>query len=200
MALLEQGDLDGAVATFKKALRLTPAQPSVQRLLPVAERLLGVLAGDDRPTSVAESCALAALCVVPRRGRYAAAVRLYEQPLAAPHAADRLPRLARYDAARYAARAARGDGADAPPGEGQPAFRAKALTWLRAELAGWRERAGSPYYTERVYAAEQLARWMRDPDLSGVRPGAALPEAERAAWEALWADVLTACALARTPP
>jgi hypothetical protein len=44
----------------------------------------------------------------------------------------------------------------------------------------------------RAVAAKILRHWQANPDLAGVRDAAALaklPEAERAAWTRLWADV-----------
>jgi hypothetical protein len=44
----------------------------------------------------------------------------------------------------------------------------------------------------RSAVAQQLAHWLEDPDLAGVRGPEALaklPEGERAAWQKLWADV-----------
>jgi hypothetical protein len=87
--------------------------------------------------------------------------------------------------------AGRGDGVDAPPDAGdRAALRAKALAWLRADLSARR-------------AADRLSGWLTDPDLAGVRPGLArigLSAAERAAWDALWADVRATLAAVRQPP
>jgi hypothetical protein len=45
---------------------------------------------------------------------------------------------------------------------------------------------------ERAATAKMLRHWQADPDLAGVRDATALaglPEAERADWQRLWADV-----------
>jgi hypothetical protein len=48
-------------------------------------------------------------------------------------------------------------------------------------------------YSTRMFALAALTRWQHtDPDLGGVRAPeglAGLPEAEQAAWRALWAEV-----------
>ena len=88
--------------------------------------------------------------------------------------AEDLAKNHRYNAACCAAlAAARGD-ADAAE------WRARALKWLRADLAA-REKAG---------LVATLEDWKRDPDLAAVRDRLdALPEGEREEWTKLWADV-----------
>jgi hypothetical protein len=71
-------------------------------------------------------------------------------------------------------------------------LRGQALAWLRADLrarAAWVEK-GTPQ--QRAAVVKVLRHWQADPDLAGVRDAAALaglPEAERADWQRLWADV-----------
>jgi hypothetical protein len=38
-------------------------------------------------------------------------------------------------------------------------------------------------------AGQALRHWLKDPDLAGARGPAGLPEAERADWRQLWAEV-----------
>jgi hypothetical protein len=48
-----------------------------------------------------------------------------------------------------------------------------------------------------------MRRWLADPDFAGVRGPEALarlPEAERPAWQQLWADVAATLAAARGKP
>jgi tetratricopeptide (TPR) repeat protein len=212
--LQQKGELEEAVSSYKEALRLDPKQPYAVANLPRAERmrtllprLPGVLAGTDRPATPAEALGFAELCGQPFQGRYAAAARLYEHAFALdPALADVLFTSAgghRYDAACYAARAARGDGVDAPADPaGRAALRAQALSWLRADLAVRQKQAASQAGSERRAAAAALAHWLGDSDLSAVRHPlvlAALPAAEAREWLALWADVRWTLAEAHKP-
>jgi hypothetical protein len=80
-------------------------------------------------------------------------------------------------------------GATPPPAA---AARAGALGWLRDDLSALGKilEGGNPQAHPAV--AQQLAHWKVDTDLAGIRDEpelAKLPEAERAAFRALWADV-----------
>ncbi len=206
------GDLDGAIAEYKAVLRLDPTNanaltnlPQVERMRALLPRLPGVLAGTDRPATPAEAVGFAYLCVQTTHRRYAAAARLLGPVFAAdPKLAADLSTSLRYNAACYAARAARGDGADAPadPAE-RAALRARAVGWLRADLALRQKQATSSSGSERRSAQNALTQWLVDPDLWGVRPGlgrVGMPAAERAECDALWADVRAALADARKSP
>jgi hypothetical protein len=77
------------------------------------------------------------------------------------------------------------------------------LDWLRAELET-RLDLPEPEKTRWLVAGD-LDRWLVDPYFAGVREPdtlARLPEAERQAWQKLWADVEDALARAEgtTPP
>jgi hypothetical protein len=135
---------------------------------------------------------LADLCRLKRL--YSATVRFYAE------AFDADARLARhqYSAACAAALAGCGQGADVPrPSAAERArLRQKALGWLRAELALRASPAKGGTPPDRA-ALQDLRNWQTGPDLAGVRDAAglaALPAAERAAWEKLWADVAAAVA------
>jgi tetratricopeptide (TPR) repeat protein len=143
-----------------------------------------------------------------RQGDHAAAVGVYVTVAlrGMPNwPADMQQRL-RYNAASSAVLAGSGQGRDAPPEADRAMFRHQALSWLRAELAGWRKLAGSDDAAERKKAADALTYWLGDANLAATRPGpiqVQLPAAERAEWDALWADVKAALAEARrssTPP
>jgi tetratricopeptide (TPR) repeat protein len=210
LALAARGDLDGAVAEIQEALRISPKSSfahnylaRVERMRPLLPRLPGVLAGTDWPASPAETAEFAWLCGELFPKRCAAAARLYDLAFAAdPKVASDRAAGHRYNAACCAAQASRGEGADAPAdAPGRAELRAKALGWLRAELALWQKQAAAADAAERKKAAAALSGWPSDPDLSGTRPDrTALPAAERAAWDALWADVLATLAEAETPP
>src|SRR5262249_4698377 len=158
-------------------------------------RLLAqVLRREAEPTTAAEGLELASLCQHPSKRLHAAAARLAADAFAAdPKLAGDLQQQHRYKAARSAALAAAGQGADArpPPDQAVPTLRRQALTWPRADLAdyaGWAK--GDPKQQEAV--RQRLAHWQTEAALASVRDPAALerlPEQERAAWRRLWDDV-----------
>jgi hypothetical protein len=71
-------------------------------------------------------------------------------------------------------------------------LRRQALDWLRADLGAWRSLLAKDAGQNGPVAGRQLQHWQEDADLAGVRGPVALaklPEAERGAWQQLWADV-----------
>ncbi len=111
----------------------------------------------------------------------------------------------RYSAACSAALAGCGKGKDQPPpADAERAkLRGQALTWLRAEFSAKAKvrETGTPGATKDLHGT--LQHWREDPDLSGVRDPEALaklPEAERATWRALWAEVESLEKRLRTTP
>jgi Flp pilus assembly protein TadD len=212
LVLQQKGDLDGAVAAFKRALQIDPKfskalanLPSAERMRQLLARLPAVFAGKDTPKTPAEASEFARLCAQPFQKRYAAAARLFEGAFAGDaKLADDLAAGYRYSAVWSAARAARGDGVDAPanPAE-RAALRGKALAWLQADLAGRKKQAASGNAADRKTAAFMLSHWLADSDLSGVREPKALdslPADEQKQWRKLWAEVKAALAEARKPP
>jgi serine/threonine-protein kinase len=158
----------------------------------ILPELPALLAGRQQPRDNAEWLALLGACQF--EGRHAAAVQLY----AGAFAAD--PKLAedffaaghRYIAARHAALAASGRGADAPQDDkDRSRLRGQALDWLKSELTALGKLAEGP--AEQSLRVRQLLAWWRaDPDLTGVRDNdalAKLPEDERAKWRQLWVEV-----------
>ena len=131
---------------------------------------------------------LALLGVCQFQGLNRAAARLYADAFAAdPKLANDLAAGHRYNAARFAALAASGQGKDAPKLDDpeRTRLRRQALDWLRADLAAW---AGAK---DRALAQRTLRRWQQDADLAGVRAPealAGLARAEREAWGHLWSD------------
>jgi hypothetical protein len=90
--------------------------------------------------------------------------------------------------------AAAGKGEDDPKPDdaARAGWRHRALGWLKAELAAWSELLESGDPPARAAVAPNFRHWRQDPDLAGVRDPdvlAALPEPERADWQALWAQV-----------
>ncbi len=165
------------------------------RLASLSDRLPGILRGDDTPKDTSERLALAQLCYDTQR--FAASARLWSDALSSdPRLADDREAQHRYNAACSAALAGCGLGADDPPPDAsaQAALRRLALDWLESERAAWAHLLESAPAPARDVVSQKLGHWRQDPDLSGVRDAAALsklPEAEREAWRALWADVDT---------
>jgi tetratricopeptide (TPR) repeat protein len=162
------------------------------RLADLDALLPSVLAGAGVPADAGAALGFARVCSLTKR--YAAAVRLSATVMeAAPGAANDPRNSIRYNAARTAALAGCGQGNDAPVDEAERArLRGQALAWLRADLAWWAKAAerGNSKALEAVRVA--LPHWQQDADLAGVRDAAdldKLPEAERADWRKLWADV-----------
>jgi tetratricopeptide (TPR) repeat protein len=97
-----------------------------------------------------------------------------------------------YNAACTSALAGCGQGNDADKLDTaeRSRLRQQSLTWLAAEFATWTKRADTP--AERPKIRQTMQHWQNDTDFAGVRGAeelAKLPEAERAAWQKLWADV-----------
>jgi hypothetical protein len=112
----------------------------------------------------------------------------------------------RYTAAWAAALAGCGKGQDATglDEQSRAAFRHQALGWLRDELEAQRRLLEA--HPERGWGiAGGLQHWLHHPYFAGVREPDALgrlPEAERQAWQKLWADVADTLARAEgtAPP
>jgi hypothetical protein len=120
--------------------------------------------------------------------------RFYAAAFAArPEFADDLRTRERYSAARAAALAAAGRGADADKlGDGERTRLCRqAVTWLTADLAAW-ARLIKDDPRERANARAMLRYWQVDPELSGLRDATALaglPPEERDACRKLWEEV-----------
>jgi serine/threonine protein kinase/tetratricopeptide (TPR) repeat protein len=167
-ALWKQGRNAEAEAECREALRLRPGDPE-------AYFTLGLVLywGGEKP---------------------AAAARFYAEAFAAhPKLADDMRFLNRYNAACSAARAGCGQGQDAAGlDEAERArLRRQALDWLRADLAAWGQFLEKEPDKARPRVQWALRMWQQDTDFAGVRGEALakLPEAERQAWQQLWADV-----------
>jgi serine/threonine-protein kinase len=166
---------------------------AAERQAALARRLPAVLRGDDKPKDAAEGLEFALVAYHARQ--FEASARLYAESFREdPQRAEDMGAKYRYMAAWSAALAAAGEGG-AGPSLDAPArarWRKQALDWLRADLAFGKQLipTGPPVVKEVVNT--RLRRWRAEPDLAGVRDEAALnalPEAERRAWRAFWAEV-----------
>jgi hypothetical protein len=161
-----------------------------QRLLNLEGRLPALLAGDDQPADTAEQLALADFLHSAKK-RYAAAVRYFADAFAADAA---LTTQRACDAACAAVLAASGQGEDASKLDVKQRLRLRqqARQWLRDALQSQTQRLENADAETRTAVWQALQRWQQDAELASVRGEKALaklPEAERAAWRQLWADV-----------
>jgi hypothetical protein len=129
------------------------------------------------------------------KDRRAAIARLYADAFAAdPTLADDEEADYRYRAARAAAVAGRGGGADgAALSEAERThWRKQARQWLRVDLAARIKQLQSSAPAERTRLLKSLIAWRTDPDLAGLREPAALdqlPTGECQECRALWSDI-----------
>jgi tetratricopeptide (TPR) repeat protein len=190
-----RGDLAGSEGWYRKAVAKAPANAYYRQVLDgVARRrarLDDLAAGRADPASVAEAIALAESVVRLPRPRYGLAMHFYRWAFAVePARADQFPHG--YNAACCAARVAAGqDEETAALGVEEWAhLTGLARKWLRADLARLAGLAKDPKRQQEVRA--QLEHWKKDADLASVRDRewlAAMPLADRAAWEAFWHDL-----------
>ena len=71
-------------------------------------------------------------------------------------------------------------------------LRRQALDWLKADLAAYAKLAERDDPAARQTVRERLEHWRQDADLAALRDPVVLtklPDDEREAWRALWADV-----------
>jgi serine/threonine-protein kinase len=203
--LRDQGHFRAALAAIQRGHTLGMSKPRwpyrsadwiqhCQQLVEHDARLPAILDGKDKPRSAAERLALAQLCQRYRQ-RYIASARFYAEAFAEqPHLAQNLRASHRYNAACAAALAASSQGKDADTltAQDRACLRRQALTWLRADLAAWARLVEKSPSQARPQVQRALHHWQKDTDLAGLREQAALanlPQAERAAWSQLWADV-----------
>jgi tetratricopeptide (TPR) repeat protein len=195
MVRKQRGDLEGAERWYRKSLDVDPTRTYYREVLDEVvrqrARLEELAAGRADPASSAEGLEFAELVSRLPRRRYVAAVRLYGWAFAAdPALAGTFPH--RYNAACLALRAAAGQDEEMTTFgvEEWGYLSGLALKWLRAELGRVAANAKDPKRRQEV--REELAHWKRDGDLTSVRDPewlAAMPPADRRAWQALWDDV-----------
>jgi serine/threonine-protein kinase len=202
--LIIQGRLADALPAARRALELSPKTPSLpvgvlslivretEQLLALEPLLPSYVKGERKPRDAQELTVLITLCVSKRE--YLGAARLYTHAFAAdPRLAEDVTAEQRYDAARFAARAAAGQGDAAGLDEKERArWRKQTLDWLQAELAGWHKLLEGGSDDDRVLAQERLRWWQEDPKLAGLRDPEALAKLtaeEQKACRELWAGV-----------
>jgi serine/threonine-protein kinase len=159
----------------------------------ILPNLPAFLDGKYQPQDNDERLALLGACQFTNRTR--AMARLYAEAFAAaPSLADDLGAGHRYNAARAAAQAGCGRGADATGlGEDERIrLLEQAQQWLRTDLAARARALDSGPAASPGANRMALTRWRNEPDLACVRdPGALekLPPAERQEFRALWSDL-----------
>jgi serine/threonine protein kinase len=160
-------------------------------LVELEPRLPAIVASTAQPDTPAQAITVAEMCHIKRH--YATAARLYAEAFAAePKLAANLQAANQYNAACAAALAGCSQGEDAKELDEaeRSRLRRQALNWLTSDVAAKAKLTENA--ADRAKLQTRMQHWQKDPDLAGVRNAASvakLPEAERAAWQRLWADV-----------
>jgi len=198
------GQLADALAEFKRGNELGSRKPGwnypslqwvreAERLIALERQLPEIAAGKLQAANADERQLFALLCHCKRH--YEAAARLYQAALdATPKQTDAGLNDNLYNAACSAAPTGCGLGEDAAKldDDQRASRRRQALDWLQTSLDSWTKILDQDKRQARVAVERKLQHWQADPDLASVRDQAALaklPDAERQAWEKLWADV-----------
>ncbi|MDB5349852.1 MAG: serine/threonine protein kinase [Planctomycetota bacterium] len=201
------GRFSAASADLTRGLALLPASEPLRSywgqveglarsLAALEPRLAGVIGGGPVPSDVKDVVGLARLCAWRNRRLYLRATRLYQAAFAAlPSLAEDLVVGDRYAAAGSAAMAGCGRGEDASGSSEteRSELRSLALGWLRADLTRRARQIEQGDARAKADARLRLLYWLRDPNFEAVRGVEAidrLPEPERAAWKALWSDLM----------
>jgi serine/threonine protein kinase/Flp pilus assembly protein TadD/type II secretory pathway component PulJ len=215
--LARAGKASEALEHFQEVMRLQPdiAGPlkehmqTLDHYLELEKKLPAFAAGKFQPEKMEDWGMFFWIC----QGNkfYAAAARAARSAFAAaPNAAEdldsglRFDATVRYDAACCAALAASGQGRDAKNLTHQRGsrLRKEALAWLRADLASYGRLVKSGKGPDAALVQRRLARWQRDPELSGIRDAAELgrlPAGELEICQKFWAEVDALLAKTRKP-
>jgi Tfp pilus assembly protein PilF len=204
-ALQRQGRFAESLDAYKRGHELGSQRPGwpypsagwvrhSEQLVALDVRLSQVLQGQVQPAAAAERIVLGWLCQQGYKKRYLAAARFYTEAFAAePKLANDLGTSCRYNAARAAALAGCGQGADAASLDEKELarLRRQALNWLQTDLSAWGQLLKKEPVKARATVKKTLRHWRQDSDFDGVRGDALikLPEAERQMWQQLWAAV-----------
>ncbi len=201
VALERQGEFAAALAPLERGHELGVRRPGwkypsarwvrdCQRLVELERKLPEVVRGEVRPESDEEQNAFVNVCHFTKH--YAASARLRAAALADKSVpADGLWGSYRYNAACAAALAGCGRGADAgqTTDEERARWRKQAVEWLRADLQGYARLLEGKKPADVRAIQRRLRHWQADPDLSGLRDAAALPQladGEKQACRRLW--------------
>jgi serine/threonine-protein kinase len=182
------GRADEAAAAQRELDELKASDP---RFAALDARLAAVLEGEAAQDN-AEPLALAQRAYDTRR--HAAAAKLWAEALDAdPKLASDRRAQHRYNAACAAVLAAAGQGKDNLPLDEteKRRLRQQARGWLQGELTAWRKVLDTAKPEQRASVVQTLKHWQEDPDLAIIRDPdalARLTDAERRAWQSLWAE------------
>jgi tetratricopeptide (TPR) repeat protein len=191
------GRFTESVEALRKAAKLEPKHAGILKDLLVSEqdlaldqRLPAIRGGTEKPKTPIEALRFARLAQQGFKKEYALAFRLFTDAFAAD---PKLIEANRYDAACAAIQFAAGNDVRVKLGTEEWYYlQHQARTWLAADLDALRNLAASDKPAERQKARTTLTHWLEDSDLVPVRDPAwlqAMPDDERKAWQALWADV-----------
>jgi serine/threonine-protein kinase len=211
LILLRQRQFVEALAALKRGHELGVKQtgwryPSAdwvrnaERLVLQEVKLPAFRKGEYQPQDNTERLALVDACRA--KTLFLTAARLCADAFAAdPKLAADLKAGHRYNAARYAALAAAGEGNDAAQlGKMEHArWRQQAVDWLRADLKLWVARLNGDKAADRAAVRKMLRHWQEDTDLAGLRDPEALtnlPPPEQESCRHLWAGVANTLAAA----
>jgi hypothetical protein len=164
-----------------------------ERLGALESRLPVVLRGEDKPKDAAEGIDFASMAY--KTKQVGPSARLYADAFQADHnLAEDMQAENRYNAACAAALTGAAKGDDQPPLDEKEKvrWRKQALDWLRADLAFWSKQVETGKPEAKTLVGRKLQHWKADSDLAGIRDETAmkeLPEDERKACRALWAEV-----------
>jgi Flp pilus assembly protein TadD/serine/threonine protein kinase len=203
--LQHQGRFADALTAYKRGHELGTRRPAwpypsaqwvgrAELLVVLDAKLPKFLTGDAQPAGAGESIALALMCQMYKK-HYAAAAAFYAAAFAEQRKlVEDLGAAHRYNAACAAALAGCGQGQDAAKLSEMEKHRLRdeALAWLRADLDVNAQQVMDGKAASILLVEARLAHWQTDGDFIGVRDPkslAKLPEAERAEWGKLWADV-----------
>jgi tetratricopeptide (TPR) repeat protein len=195
---------DEAIASYRRYRELSGTDPDkladidkaiadIERCKSVVGRIDAVVKGEVRPVGADELRAFRSILYF--RAQHAAVVRLTDEAFRAdPKLADDLESNNRYRAAYSAVLASIGKARDDPnpSDEARSRYRRQALDWLKADLALHSSAIGGGKPEAVKHARGILGYWKTDLALASVRGTVAiakLPEAERAEWQTLWAEV-----------
>jgi serine/threonine protein kinase/Flp pilus assembly protein TadD len=213
-ALLQQGKFAAALPELRRGHELGSRRVNwpdlsaslvreAEFLVKLDARLMKVVSGEVAPANADECVQLGWLCQQPYKQLNVAAARFYVEAFAArPELANDLRLGHRYNAARAAALAGcgKGDRGWRVPEQQRLRSRQQALAWLRADLQTWRRLLEKGPDNARPVIIQRMQHWQKDTDLGGLRGPQALAmlsDAERPAWQQLWAEVADTLARAQ---